>query len=440
MNVLVVGSGGREHALCRRICASPLVDMLYCAPGNAGIGEVARRVDIPPTDVDGLVAFCRSEAVGYVVVGPERPLVDGLVDRLAEAGVKAFGPSAKAAAIEGSKGFAKDLCARHGIPTAAFGRFSEARAAKAWIAANGAPVVVKADGLAAGKGVTVARSEAEAMAAVDEALDGRFGAAGREIVVEEFLDGEEASFFALVDGETVLPLASAQDYKTAGEGDTGPNTGGMGAVSPAPAVTPEIGDRIMKRIVEPTAAAMAAEGRPYAGVLYAGVMIVDGEPRLLEYNARFGDPECQALLPRLDPESDLLSALTATTAGGLFGYPSIHTPKKDGGYVSGALQWRDTAVTVVLAARGYPGEYETGSEIRNVEAAEELPGVTVCHAATERRNGALVAAGGRVLSVTAVGADAADARARAYEAVDAIDWPQGFCRRDIGLRAGGRGA
>ena len=426
MNVLVVGSGGREHALCRCIGASSLVDTLHCAPGNAGIGEIARRADVPATDVDGLVAFCRSEAIDYVIVGPEQPLVDGLVDRLAEAGVKAFGPDAEAAAIEGSKGFAKDLCARHGIPTAAYGRFSEAAAAKAWIAANGAPIVVKADGLAAGKGVTVARSEAEAEAAVDEALGGRFGAAGREIVVEEFLDGEEASFFALADGETVVPLASARDYKTAGEGGAGPNTGGMGAVSPAPAVTPEIRDRIMKRIVMPTVSAMAAEGRPYAGVLYAGVMIVDGEPLLLEYNARFGDPECQALLARLDPESNLLPALTAAT---------------DGGLAQAELRWRPrTAVTVVLAARGYPGGYETGSEIRNVEAAGELPGVTVFHAATERRNGALVAAGGRVLNVTAVGADVAEARARAYQAVDTIDWPQGFCRRDVGLRAGGRAA
>ena len=426
LNVLVVGSGGREHALCRCLGASPLVDTLHCAPGNAGIGEIARRADVPATDVDGLVAFCRSEAVDHVVVGPERPLVDGLVDRLAEAGVTAFGPNAEAAAIEGSKGFAKDLCARYDIPTAAYGRFSEAAAAKAWIAANGAPIVVKADGLAAGKGVTVARSEAAAVAAVDEALGGRFGAAGREIVVEEFLDGEEASFFALADGETALPLASARDYKTAGEGDTGPNTGGMGAVSPAPAVTPEIRDKIMKRIVEPTVSAMAAEGRPYTGVLYAGVMIVDGEPLLLEYNARFGDPECQALLPRLNPESDLLPALVAAT---------------DGGLAQVELRWRpQTTVTVVLAARGYPDGYETGSEIRNVEAAGELPGVTICHAATERRNGALVAAGGRVLNVTAVGADVAEARARAYEAVDAIDWPQGFCRRDVGLRAGGREA
>ena len=426
MNVLVVGSGGREHALCRCIGASPLVDTLHCAPGNAGIGEIARRADVPATDVDGLVAFCRSEAIDYVIVGPEQPLVDGLVDRLAEAGVKAFGPDAKAAAIEGSKGFAKDLCARHGIPTAAYGRFSEAAAAKAWIAANGVPIVVKADGLAAGKGVTVARSEAAAAAAVDEALGGRFGAAGREIVVEEFLDGEEASFFALADGETVVPLASARDYKTAGEGGAGPNTGGMGAVSPAPAVTPEIRDRIMKRIVMPTVSAMAAEGRPYTGVLYAGVMIVDGEPLLLEYNARFGDPECQALLARLNSESDLLPALTAAT---------------DGGLAQVELQWRPrTAVTVVLAARGYPGGYETGSEIRNVEAAGELPGVTIFHAATERRNGALVAAGGRVLNVTAVGADVAEARARAYQAVDTIDWPQGFCRRDVGLRAGGRAA
>ena len=440
MNVLVVGSGGREHALCRCIGASSLVDTLHCAPGNAGIGEIARRADVPATDVDGLVAFCRSEAIDYVIVGPEQPLVDGLVDRLAEAGVKAFGPDAKAAAIEGSKGFAKDLCARHGIPTAAYGRFSEAAAAKAWIAANGAPVVVKADGLAAGKGVTVARSEAAAEAAVDEALGGRFGAAGREIVVEEFLDGEEASFFALADGETVVPLASARDYKTAGEGGAGPNTGGMGAVSPAPAVTPEIRDRIMKRIVEPTVSAMAAEGRPYTGVLYAGVMIVDGEPLLLEYNARFGDPECQALLARLNSKSNLLPALMATS-GGLRGYPSIHIQKNDGTRVSAALQWgHETAVTVVLAAQGYPGGYETGSEIRNVEAAEKLPGVTVFHAATERRNGALVAAGGRVLNVTAVGADVAEARVRAYQAVDTIDWPQGFCRRDVGLRAGGRAA
>ena len=441
LNVLVVGSGGREHALCRCLGASPLVDTLHCAPGNAGIGEIARRADVPATDVDGLVEFCRSEAVDHVVVGPERPLVDGLVDRLAEAGVTAFGPNAEAAAIEGSKGFAKDLCARYDIPTAAYGRFSEAAAAKAWIAANGAPIVVKADGLAAGKGVTVARSEAAAAAAVDEALGGRFGAAGREIVVEEFLDGEEASFFALADGETALPLASARDYKTAGEGDTGPNTGGMGAVSPAPAVTPEICDKIMKRIVEPTVSAMAAEGRPYTGVLYAGVMIVDGEPLLLEYNARFGDPECQALLARLNSESDLLPALMAATNGGLAYYPDIHIQKNDGTHASAALQWgHETAVTVVLAARGYPGGYETGSEIRSVEAAGELPGVTICHAATERRNGALVAAGGRVLNVTAVGADAAEARARAYEAVDAIDWPQGFCRRDVGLRAGGREA
>ncbi len=424
VNVLVVGSGGREHALCWCIGASPLVDTLYCAPGNGGIGEVAERVDIAPADIDGLLGFCRSAAVDYVVVGPEQPLVDGLVDRLAEAGVKAFGPSAKAAAIEGSKGFAKDLCARHGIPTAAFGRFSEAGPAKAYIAANGVPIVVKADGLAAGKGVTVARSEAEAMSAVDEALGGRFGAAGREIVVEEFLDGEEASFFALVDGRTALPLASAQDHKAVGDGDTGPNTGGMGAYSPAPVVTPEMRDRIMARIVAPTVSAMAEEGRPYTGVLYAGLMIVDGEPLLLEYNARFGDPECQALMPRL--RSDLFPALMAATDGVL--------DRVD-------LRWRDeTALTVVLAARGYPGAYETGSGIRNVKAAGELPGVTIFHAGTETRNGDLLAAGGRVLNVTALGESVAEAQARAYEAVDAIDWPQGFSRRDIGWRAVAREA
>ena len=419
LNVLVVGSGGREHALCWCIGASPLVDTLYCAPGNGGIGEIANRIDIGPTDIDGLLGFCRSETVDYVIVGPEQPLVDGLVDRLTEAGIKAFGPRASASAIEGSKGFTKDLCAKYGIPTAAFGRFSEAEPAKAYIVANGAPIVVKADGLAAGKGVTVARSEAEAMAAVDEALGGRFDGAGHEIVIEEFLDGEEASFFALVDGRSALPLASAQDHKAVGDGDTGPNTGGMGAYSPAPVVTPEMHDKIMTRIIEPTVSAMAAEGRPYTGLLYAGVMIVDGEPLLLEYNARFGDPECQVLMPRL--KSDLFPALLAATEGVL--------DQVD-------LRWRDdVALTVVLATRGYPGEYERGSEIRNVKSAEELPDVTIFHAGTEIRNGALVATGGRVLNVTALGKSAAEAQARAYEAVDVIDWPQGFCRRDIGWRA-----
>lgn len=419
MNVLVVGSGGREHALCWAVSASPLVDTLYCAPGNGGIGEIATRVDIAPTDTDAVIGFCRSESIDYVIVGPEQPLVAGLVDSLAEAGIKAFGPSAKAAAIEGSKGFTKDLCDKYDIPTGAYGRFSEAEPARAYIAEQGAPIVVKADGLAAGKGVTVAQSVAEALAAVDEAFAGRFGAAGQEVVVEEFLDGEEASFFALVDGKTALPLATAQDHKAVGDGDTGPNTGGMGAYSPAPIVTPEMHDKIMTRIIEPTVAAMAAEGCPYKGVLYAGLMIVDGEPMLIEYNARFGDPECQVLIPRL--KSDLLPALIASTDGLL--------DQVD-------LRWHDeAALTVVLATEGYPGDYEKGSVIRNVKTAEELPDVTIFHAGTETENSNVIATGGRVLNVTATGKDVREAQMRAYEAVDVIDWPQGFCRRDIGWRA-----
>ena len=419
MNVLVVGSGGREHALCWSISASPLTDTLYCAPGNGGIGEIANRVDIRPTDIDGLIGFCRSESVDFVVVGPEQPLVDGLVDRLSEAGIKAFGPSAKASALEGSKGFTKDLCAKYDIPTGAFGRFSEPGAARAYVAEQGAPIVVKADGLAAGKGVTVARSVEEAVAAIDEVFAGRFGPAGHEVVVEEFLDGEEASFFALVDGTTSLPLATAQDHKAVGDGDTGPNTGGMGAYSPAPIVTPELHDKIMTRIIEPTVAAMAAQGCPYKGVLYAGLMIVDGDPLLIEYNARFGDPECQVLMPRL--KSDFLPALIAAADGVL--------DQVD-------LRWHDeVALTVVLATEGYPGDYEKGSRIQNVKTADELPDITIFHAGTEVNAGRLIATGGRVLNVTALGSDVREAQARAYQAVDVIDWPQGFCRRDIGWRA-----
>ena len=391
-------------------------------PANGGIGEIATRIDISPTDIDGLIGFCRSEAVDYVVVGPEQPLVDGLVDRLSEAGIKAFGPSAKASALEGSKGFTKDLCAKYDIPTGAFGRFSDPDPARAYVEAHGAPIVVKADGLAAGKGVTVARSVEEALAAVDQVFAGRFGAVGHEVVIEEFLDGEEASFFALVDGTTALPLATAQDHKSVGDGDTGPNTGGMGAYSPARIVTPELHDKIMMRIIEPTVAAMAAEGCPYKGVLYAGLMIVDGEPLLIEYNARFGDPECQVLMPRL--KSDLLPALIATTDGVL--------DQVD-------LRWHDeVALTVVLATTGYPGVYDKGSLIQNVKSANELPGITIFHAGTEVNDGCLVATGGRVLNVTALGNDVREAQARAYEAVDVIDWPQGFCRRDIGWRAIGR--
>tara|TARA_Y100001960_G_scaffold119645_1_gene128042 strand:- start:917 stop:2191 length:1275 start_codon:yes stop_codon:yes gene_type:complete len=419
LNILVVGFGGREHALCRSIKASPLVDALYCAPGNGGIGSIANRVDISPTDLDGLIGFCRSETIDFVVVGPEQPLVDGLIDRLSGVGIKAFGPSASAAALEGSKGFTKDLCAKYNIPTGAYGRFTQAYAAKSYVSDCGAPIVVKADGLAAGKGVTVARTVTEAMSAIDDAFAGRFGSAGREVVVEEFLDGEEVSFFAIVDGQTALPLASAQDHKAVGDGDTGPNTGGMGAYSPAPVMTEELHHKIMSRIIEPTVVAMNAEGCPYTGVLYAGIMIVDGEPLLLEYNARFGDPECQVLMPRL--KSDILPVLLAAV---------------DGVLDQVELEWHeDVALTVVLAARGYPGEYNKGTVIRNVTSAEELPGITISHAGTDIKDGNLLATGGRALNITALGKNVREAQERAYEAVDVIDWPDGFCRRDIGWRA-----
>jgi phosphoribosylamine--glycine ligase len=423
MKVLVVGGGGREHALCWAIAASPLVTKLWCAPGNAGIAQEAECVPVAAEDIDGILKFCTDSRVEYVVVGPEAPLCAGLVDRLAAAGVKAFGPSAAAARLEGSKGFMKDFCARHGIPTAAYGRFTDIAAAKAFIAEHGAPIVVKADGLAAGKGVIIADSVEQANAAVDDMLAaGRFGAAGAEVVIEEFLDGEEASFFALADGETALPLVSAQDHKRVGDGDTGPNTGGMGAYSPAPVVTPAMVDEVMARIVRPTVAGMKAEGAPYKGVLYAGLMIGKAGPKLLEYNVRFGDPECQVLMPRL--MSDVLPALIACT---------------DGVLGSLDLRWmKGAALTVVMAANGYPGDYEKGSEIRGLMEAGRVPGVTVFHAGTAAgENGAVLAAGGRVLGVTALGANVAEAQKRAYRAVDRIDWPGGFCRRDIGWRAVG---
>jgi len=424
MKVLVVGSGGREHALCWAIAASPLVTALYCAPGNAGISASAECMPIAAEDIDGLVRFARDAAIDFVVVGPEAPLCAGLVDRLEAEKIKAFGPSAAAARLEGSKGFMKDFCARHGIPTGAYGRFTDAAKAKAFVAERGAPIVVKADGLAAGKGVIVAATEDEANAAIDDMLGNRrFGAAGAEVVVEEFLDGEEASFFALADGETALPLASAQDHKRVGDGDTGPNTGGMGAYSPAPVITDALAEDIMARIVRPTVAGMKEEGCPYKGVLYAGLMIGRDGPKLLEYNVRFGDPECQVLMPRL--KSDLLPALVAARDGVLKNFD---------------LRWYDdAALTVVMASNGYPGAYEKGSEIHGLEAAASLENVLVFHAGTAfGPGGAVVATGGRVLGVTAIGRTIAEAQARAYKAVDAIDWPGGFCRRDIGWRAVGR--
>ena len=419
MNVLVVGGGGREHALCWSLAASPLLDKLYCAPGNAGIGAEATLVPIAAEDTDGLIAFCRDRKIEFVVVGPDAQVVAGLVDRLEAAGIPAFGPTAKAAILEGSKAFTKELCAKYGIPTAAFFRARDLAAARTYIAGVPTPIVVKADGLALGKGVRICATRAEAEQACAEMFGGAFGAAGNEVVLEEFLTGEEASYFALVHGEQVLPFASAQDHKRVGDGDIGPNTGGMGAYSPAPVLTPEVERRILDEIVRPTARAMVAEGRPYVGVLYAGVMIEDGAPKLVEFNVRFGDPEAEVILPRL--KSDLLTLLMATREGVLH--------KVD------ARLYPETALCVAMAARGYPGAYTKGSVIRGVDEAAKMPGVTVFHAGTKADGGVLKANGGRVLIVTAMGKDAADAQRHAYAAVAKIDWPEGFYRRDIGWRA-----
>jgi phosphoribosylamine---glycine ligase len=421
MRVLVVGSGGREHALCWAIAASPLCDALYCAPGNPGIAAVATCLPAGAADIEGIVEACRLHRIDFVVVGPEAPLVAGLVDRLEETGIHAFGPTRAAAALEGSKGFMKDFCARHGIPTASYGRFAEEAAAKDFIRRRGAPVVVKADGLAAGKGVVVAATVEEALEAVDAAMvERRFGGAGTELVVEEFLEGEEASFFALVDGAHAIPFGAAQDHKRVGDGDTGPNTGGMGAYGPAPAVTPAVQEEIMARIVRPTIAGMAAEGRPFKGVLFAGLMLTEEGPKLIEFNVRFGDPECQVLMMRL--MSDLLPALVAARDGVLKDFD---------------LRWRsEAALCVVLAAKGYPDAPLRGTEIRGLDRVAGDPDVEVFHAGTkEAADGRILADGGRVLGVTALGKDVAAAQAKAYEAVDRIDWPEGFCRRDIGWRA-----
>ena len=421
MKVLVVGGGGREHALCWAIAGSPLVTKLYCAPGNAGIAQDAECVAIAAEDVEKIVRFVQDNKIEFVVIGPEAPLVAGLSDKLSDIGIKSFGPSAAAAVMEGSKGFMKDFCARHNIPTAAYGRFNDIVAAKNFIAEQGAPIVVKADGLAAGKGVIIAETIDQANAAVDDMLErGAFGDAGAEVVIEEFLGGEEASFFALCDGETALPLASAQDHKRVGDGDTGPNTGGMGAYSPAPIVTEEMVETIMDTIINPTMAGMKAEDKPYKGILYAGLMIENGQPKLLEYNVRFGDPECQVLMMRL--MSDLLPALIASADGVLKDFD---------------LRWYvETALTVVMAANGYPGSFEKGSVIKRLEDASENRDITIFHAGTAfGENGEICATGGRVLAVTALGDTVAEAQESAYRAIDKIDWPGGFCRRDIGWRA-----
>jgi phosphoribosylamine--glycine ligase len=422
MNVLLIGGGGREHALAWKLKQSPLLEALYCAPGNAGIAEIADCVALDVADHAAVISFCKEQDIGLVVIGPEAPLVAGLADDLEAAGVKVFGPSRAAAQLEGSKGFTKDLCAEYGIPTAAYRRCTDARSAKAYVATQSLPIVVKADGLAAGKGVVIALTREEANAAIEDCFGGAFGAAGAEVVIEEFLAGEEASFFALVDGETALPLATAQDHKRAFDGDNGPNTGGMGAYSPAPIMTPQLCAQVMEEIVMPTVRAMLARGTKFKGVLYAGLMIKDGHAKLIEYNARFGDPEAQVLMLRL--KSDLLPALLAVAEGRLRDI---------------ALDWYDdAALCVVMATRGYPGSYAKGSEIKGLDTAEADPNVQVFHAGTRRDGARILADGGRVLGVTARGKNIREAQTRAYEAVDKIDWPGGFCRRDIGFRAVGR--
>jgi phosphoribosylamine--glycine ligase len=417
MRVLLIGSGGREHALAWKLAASPMLTKLWAAPGNPGIAREATCVALDIADHAAIVDFCAGHAVDLVVVGPEAPLVAGIGDALRAAGIAVFGPSAEAARLEGSKGFTKDLCARMGIPTAAYVRFDDAPAAKAYIRQVGAPVVVKADGLAAGKGVTVAMTLDEALDAVDACFEGAFGGAGAEVVVEAFLEGEEASFFCLCDGTVALPFGTAQDHKRVGDGDTGPNTGGMGAYSPAAVMTPALVERTMREIVEPTMRGMAEAGAPFSGVLFAGLMLTKDGPQLIEYNVRFGDPECQVLMMRL--KDDLLVLLKAAADGQL-------------GHIS--VRWRDeAALSVVMAARGYPSTPEKGSVISGLEEAA-AGGVEIFHAGTVEAGGRLVAAGGRVLNVTATGETVAEAQARAYAAVDRIDWPQGFCRRDIGWR------
>jgi phosphoribosylamine--glycine ligase len=419
MNILLLGSGGREHALAWKIAASPLTDKLWCAPGNAGIAQEAECVALDIGDHAAVIAFCRVNKVDFVVVGPEGPLAEGIVDALAAAGVKAFGPSQAASQLEASKRFTKDLCKASGIPTAAYETFRDAAAAKAYVRAQGAPIVIKADGLATGKGVVVAMTLDEALAAIDMMFGGAFGASGSEVVIEEFMTGEEASFFALCDGTNALALATAQDHKRVFDGDKGPNTGGMGAYSPAPVMTPEMNARVMTEIIAPTLTAMRERGAPYKGVLFAGLMITEQGPKLIEYNCRFGDPECQVLMLRL--MSDIVPALLASCDGQLGHFD---------------LRWYDDpALTVVMAAKGYPGEYKRGTRIEGLEDAAQSEGVEIFHAGTKADGDMILSNGGRVLNVCARGKSVGEAQRRAYEAVDRINWPEGFCRRDIGWQA-----
>jgi phosphoribosylamine---glycine ligase len=419
MHILLLGSGGREHALAWKIAASPLVTKLWCAPGNAGIAREAECVALDVTDHAAVIAFCKVNAVELVVVGPETPLAAGIVDDLSAAGIKAFGPNKSAARLEGSKGFTKALCTEFGIPTGAYGRFDNAGDALAYVRAKGAPIVVKADGLAAGKGVVVAMTLGEAEAAIAMMFDGAFGAAGAEVVIEEFLTGREISFFALSDGEAAIALASAQDHKRVFDHDQGPNTGGMGAYSPTPFVTPEIHAGIMEKIILPTVAGMKARGTPFRGVLYAGVMLTPDGPKLFEYNVRFGDPECQVLMLRM--MSDIVPAMLASCDGQLKHFDVRWYP--------------ESALTVVMAANGYPGDYARGTRIGGLDDAAKVEGVEIFHAGTVAKDGHILANGGRVLNVCALGKTVAEAQHRAYEAVNRIQWPEGFCRRDIGWQA-----
>ncbi|MBL4928699.1 phosphoribosylamine--glycine ligase [Fuscibacter oryzae] len=419
MNILILGSGGREHALAWAVKQNPKTDRLIVAPGNTGIARVAECASLDILDGAAVVAFCEENAIDFVIVGPEAPLAAGVADAARAAGLLTFGPSAAAARLEASKAFTKEICDACNAPTAGYARFTDAAAAKEYIRATGAPLVVKADGLAAGKGVIMGMTEAEALAGIDEIFGGAFGAAGAEVVIEEFMAGEEASFFILCDGVNALPIGTAQDHKRVGDGDTGPNTGGMGAYSPAPVLTDAIQKQAMDEIVLPTIAEMARRGTPYQGVLYAGLMIENGRSRLVEYNCRFGDPECQVLMMRLGAQA--LDLLLACAEGRL-----------DRAQVTWA---EDHALTVVMAAKGYPGSYEKGSVIKGLGRLPEDSRHMCFHAGTAEKDGQIVANGGRVLNITARGNDLAEARNRAYAMIDHLSWPEGFCRSDIGWRA-----
>lgn len=419
MNILILGSGGREHALAWAVMQNPKCDKLIVAPGNAGIAKIAECARLDAEDGGAVVSFAEENAIDFVIVGPEAPLAAGVADRLRDAGILVFGPSGFAAKLEASKSFTKEVCDAAAAPTAGYGHFTDAEAAKAHVQENGAPIVIKADGLAAGKGVIIAMTEREALNAIDDMFGGAFGGAGAEVVIEEFMEGEEASLFVLVDGEDVLPIGSAQDHKRVGEGDTGPNTGGMGAYSPAPVLTAEIEAKAIDEIIRPTMRVMAERGTPYQGVLYAGLMIKDGQPRLVEYNVRFGDPECQVLMVRLGAQAlDLMQAAA------------------EGRLSDAKVNWADDhAITVVMAAKGYPGSYENNTEIKGLKALPEDSSNIVFHAGTKAEGDSILANGGRVLNVTARGTTLQEARDRAYAMVDQIDWPEGFVRRDIGWRA-----